>query len=238
MAAESRRVRISSTRLAKDCIFWSLPCNHVPVSFVLLLLSRACDWPAGNAWLLRSRSHDAARTLPTRSLRRHCGGRPIAQAVPVRTITLEGARASFVSCHLLAIMTQPGDYSLDVVAFPAASGLQSELYREWFHYLPKTKNYYPDALIPVASAVSFETARPRQSHRESNCTVVLGGCMDSVERHPGSYTAKAILNAGGKSSTVPIQVKVVAAVVPAEDAVAMDHNTYGTSWLAPTIIPR
>ena len=77
-------------------------------------------------------------------------------AAPARTISLEGARASFVSCHLLAIMPHPGDYRLEVGAFPAASGLQVDLYREWFHYLPKTKNYYPDALIPVGPAVRLE----------------------------------------------------------------------------------
>jgi len=153
-------------------------------------------------------------------------------AAPARAITLEGARASFVSCHLLAIMPQPGDYSLDAGAFPAPSGLQVELYREWFHYLPKTKNYYPDALIPVAP--QYRSKLPEPDNRIANQTAQAFWLDVWIPANaiPGSYRMKAVLKTGSKVSTVPIEVKVLAAQVPAEDAVAMDHNTYGTSWLA------
>ena len=152
--------------------------------------------------------------------------------VPTRSIVLEGARASFVSCHLVAIMPQPGEYSLNVGAFPAASGLQVELYREWFHYLPKTKNYYPDALVPISAEYHSKLPEPDNKIGKQTAQAFWVDVWIPAGAAPGTYKVKAVLSAGGKISTVPIEVKVLAAQVPAEDAVAMDHNTYGTSWLA------
>ena len=54
---------------------------------------------------------------------------------------------------------------------------------------------------------------------------------------PGTYRVKAVLKAGGKVSTLPVEVKVLAAVVPAEDAVSIDHNSYEHPGLR-TIIRR
>jgi len=151
---------------------------------------------------------------------------------PARSIVLEGARSSFVSCHLLAIMPQPGEYRLDVGAFPAASGLQVELYREWFHYLPKTKNYYPDALVPIASQYQSTLPDPDNRINKQTAQAFWVDIWIPAGATPGNYRVQAVLKADGKASIVPIEVKVLAAQVPADDAVAMDHNTYGTSWLA------
>ena len=49
---------------------------------------------------------------------------------------------------------------------------------------------------------------------------------------PADYETTAEFGQAPRTSTVPIRVKVLAAIVPNEDAVAIDHNTYGTSWLA------
>jgi hypothetical protein len=150
----------------------------------------------------------------------------------MRSIILEGARGSFVSCHLLAIMPQPGDYTLGVGAFPAASGLQVELYREWFHYVSKTKDYYPDALVPFSGQYRSKLPDPDNRIDKQTAQAFWVDVWIPADAKPGSYRVKAELKTGGKTSSLPIEVKVLNAQVPAEDAVAMDHNTYGTSWLA------
>ena len=82
---------------------------------------------------------------------------------PARTITLDAARAGYVSCRLVVALSRPGAYSLSV-----SGPLETELYREWFHLLPASKLYYPDALIPAA--VPHRTQLPSADNRIANQT--------------------------------------------------------------------
>jgi hypothetical protein len=144
---------------------------------------------------------------------------------------LETPRAAWVSCHLAAAVPEGGNYALDLKPFPAGSGIQPELYREWFHYVPAAKRYYPDALIPVRTP--YRSQLPEPDNRVSGQTVQAFWLDVWVppDARPGVYETAATLNAGGKTASLPVKLKVLAAEVPAEDAVAIDHNSYGTSWL-------
>ncbi len=151
---------------------------------------------------------------------------------PGKALTLEGARASFVSCHLLVSMAKPGDYRLEVSPFPAPSGLQVEQFREWYHFLPKSNAYYPDALAPVP--LTLQSKLPAPDNRIAAQTA-QGYWLDiwiPANTAPGLYETKAVIETNGRKSNAVLKVRVLAATVPAEDAVTMDHNTYGTSWLA------
>ena len=60
----------------------------------------------------------------------------IPQLTPAHNIELEGARGSYVSCQLTAVLSGPGTYHLEVAPFPQASAIQVDLFREWFHFVP------------------------------------------------------------------------------------------------------
>ncbi len=49
---------------------------------------------------------------------------------------------------------------------------------------------------------------------------------------PGVYKGNALLEASKKHITLPIQLRVLAATVPETDVVVIDHNSYGSLWLA------
>ncbi|MGJ5813970.1 hypothetical protein [Paludibaculum fermentans] len=151
---------------------------------------------------------------------------------PAKALTLEGARASFVSCHLLVSIAKQGDYRLEVAAFPASSGLQVEQFREWYHYLPKSKEYFPDALAPVALAVQSKLPTPDNRIAAQTGQGYWLDIWIPANAVPGTYETRATLEVNGRKSSADLKVRVLAATVPAEDAVTMDHNTYGTSWLA------
>ena len=149
-----------------------------------------------------------------------------------RELSFESARGSYVSFHLIVKMARPGVYSL-AIRFAGESGkLQADLFREWFHFTDSDKKYYPDALIPVAQP--YQSRIPEPDNRIPNQTAQAFWVDFWIPRDaaPAVYRAHAVLKSEGASSELPIQLKVLPAVVPNDDVLLMDHNSYGTSWLA------
>ena len=62
------------------------------------------------------------------------------------TSPIAGARLGYVSLQVIARPSSPGGYTLELTP---PSGLQVDVFREWYHLLEKEKTYYPDALAPV-----------------------------------------------------------------------------------------
>ncbi len=146
---------------------------------------------------------------------------------PAAKIALASAREAYVSCRLLVTNAQPTAYTL------AVSGpLETSLYREWFHLLSKSKLYYPDALIPAATPVRAQLPDPENRISGQTVQSFWLDIWIPASAKPGPYTVTAVLESGGKKSQLPIQVQVLDAVVPPDDPVVIDHNSYGTSWFA------
>ncbi|HCC58852.1 MAG TPA: hypothetical protein DEQ47_16650 [Solibacterales bacterium] len=161
----------------------------------------------------------------------------VAGAAPARELTLEAARGGYASCHLLVSLSETGPYRLAWKTLPAATGVEVKLFREWFHFLPASNSYYPDALIPIqapyaARLPDAENRIPKQTTQSFWVDVWV-----PPSAAPGEYKMTAALEANGTVVTLPLQLQVLPAIVPAEDPVAIDHNSYGTSWLA-TEYPR
>jgi hypothetical protein len=74
-----------------------------------------------------------------------------------RPSSLAGARMGYVSLHVIAKLGSPGDYSLELTR---ATGLQVDVFREWYHALDREKTYYPDALAPVRMPYSSRLPEP------------------------------------------------------------------------------
>ncbi|MBE0660489.1 MAG: DUF4091 domain-containing protein [Bryobacteraceae bacterium] len=146
---------------------------------------------------------------------------------PAKQITLVSARGAYASCRIVVSGAQPAAYSVS-----ASGELAAELYREWFHFLPKSKLYYPDALIPAAL--------PHKAQLPDAANHIQGQTAQSYwldiwipeSATPGVQALTVSLDSGGVKSSVPIRVEVLDAVVPAEDPIVIDHNSYGTSWFA------
>lgn len=149
-----------------------------------------------------------------------------------RSIALEGARGGYVSFHLVAELPRGGDYALEFTLAPGYGGIQLDLYREWFHYLDKDQSYYPDALIPIAMPYSSRLPEPDNRIKGQTAQAFWVDVWIPESARPGLYRGRAILRAGTRSSTLPVELKVLPAVVPEQDVVTIDHNSYGSNWLA------
>jgi hypothetical protein len=151
----------------------------------------------------------------------------VAGVSPAKQLTLAAARGGYASCRVVVSSPAPAGYTLS-----AAGGLEAELYREWFHFLPKSKLYYPDALIPVSSPHKAQLPEPDNRIAGQTAQTYWLDIWIPGTAKPGTQTVAVTLEGGGVRSSVEVRVEVLDAVVPARDPIVMDHNSYGTSWFA------
>ena len=148
-----------------------------------------------------------------------------------RSISLLGARGGYVSFHLVAELSGDEGYSLELRLAPENSGIQTDVYREWFHSIQNAKGYYPDALIPIQLPYSSRLPEPDNRISGQKAQAFWIDLWIPPSATPGLYHGRAVLNAGRNRATLPIELKVLPADVPERDVVTVDHNSYGSSWL-------
>lgn len=144
-------------------------------------------------------------------------------------LTLRGARAGYVSFRLVVKLARPGSYSLDLRWNDP--GLETDLFREWFHLTEPEKRYYPDALAPVRMPYRSELPEPDNRIARQSAQSFWVDIWIPASARPGRYRGVARLEADGGAITRPLDLTVLAAVVPEAEAVTMDHNSYGSSWI-------
>jgi len=147
-------------------------------------------------------------------------------AQQLHAIHLKVARAGYASFHLIAEPAQGQPYQLSL-DFP----LPADLYREWFHWNKPDGMYYPDALIPVR--VPYHSHMPESDNRVPR-QIAQSFWVDiwiSATTAPRTYRGQAQLTSGSSRTTLPVEIEVLPAVIPDKDAVTLDSNSYGTSWM-------
>jgi hypothetical protein len=146
---------------------------------------------------------------------------PAAAAKPI-----VAARGGYASFHLVVKLPAPGAYELAV-----QSRLQVEVFREWFHAMAAEKKYIPDALVPVT--LPYKSALPEPENRIPNQTAQAFWIDAWIPPNtaPGKYAVNATMRAGAETTTASVEVQVLAAEMPKDDVVTMDHNSYGSSFL-------
>ena len=149
-----------------------------------------------------------------------------------RPFTLTGARNGYVSFHLVVKMPETGAYRLSFSLEDKTGKLQTDLFREWFHFTESDKNYYPDALVPVSSPYSSQMPDPGNRIEKQTAQAFWVDIWIPADAEPSVYAGAATLEAGKQKRVLPVRLSVLPAVIPDEDVIAVDHNSYGSSWLA------
>jgi hypothetical protein len=148
------------------------------------------------------------------------------RSVPPFAGKLTTARRGYASVQVVVSTEQPLSYRLVVTSpFPV------ELYREWFHRTKADGKYVPDALIPIESGAALTIPDPENRVPKQTAQAIWLDFWIAEETQPGAYRATVTLTEGGRSRSVPIAIEVLAGVIPKEDAITLDHNSYGTGWL-------
>ncbi len=147
-------------------------------------------------------------------------------------VVLTGCRGGYVSFHLVVKLPSPSTYTLDVTILDPTNKVQIDLFREWFHFTDSDKRYYPDALIPVHATYSSRLPEPDNRIPKQTAQAFWVDVYVAPDTRLGIFSGTAKLKANSKITTLPIQLTVLACVIPGEDVVTIDHNSYGSSWLA------
>lgn len=147
------------------------------------------------------------------------------------SFSLECARGGYASFHLIVQTARPGDYHLDLRLNDRAGKIQIDLFREWFHLL-RSGEYYPDALVPAPLPYPSELPDPDNKIASQTAQAFWVDFWVPPDAVPGEYSGQATLEAGDKSHALALRLRVHPAVVPADDVVTMDHNSYDDSWIA------
>ncbi|HYK87515.1 MAG TPA: hypothetical protein VE398_02005, partial [Acidobacteriota bacterium] len=149
-----------------------------------------------------------------------------------RPLDLTGCRGGYVSFHLVVKMPEAGSYQLSFILDDKSNRLQADLFREWFHFTDSERTYYPDALIPVSLPYASTMPDPDNRVEKQSAGAFWVDIWIPPDAAPGPYGGKAVLRAGKQQRVLQLRLTVLPAVVPNHDVVAVDHNSYGSSWLA------
>ena len=147
-------------------------------------------------------------------------------------VILAGARGGYVSFHLVAEIPKGGPYSLEVALADPAGKVQTDLFREWFHFDVTDKRYYPDALVPVQQPYKSRIPEPDNQVPQQTAQAFWVDVYIAPDAAPGRLSGKARLKSAAGTASLPLELTILECAIPKNDVVALDHNSYGSSWLA------
>ena len=144
----------------------------------------------------------------------------------LHAIKAQAARGSYASFHVVVEGGAAGECSLSL-DFP----LPADTYREWFHLNTGDRKYYPDALIPIRSPYRFQVPSTDNGVPGQTAHAFWIDFWIPASVEPKIYRGRVRLSSGSGQRTLPVEISVLPAVVPDRDALTLDSNSYGTSWL-------
>ena len=143
-------------------------------------------------------------------------------------LTIKAARGGYASLHLAITHPTGGKFTLSA---SAAGGIEIDLFREWFHLNRRNGKYLSDALIPVKPGETLSLPDPQMKIPAQKVVGVWVDIWIPAKATPGVQRASIELTAGGKRQSMALRIEVLETVIPAEDTLTADHNSYGDGWI-------
>jgi hypothetical protein len=140
------------------------------------------------------------------------------------------ARNSYSSLHLGVLDSDGGEFTLE--GWSDREEIEIDIFKEWFHRNKADGHYYPDALIPVKPGEKFHLPDPDmgiETQRLAAFWIDLWIPEDSV---PGKTKVGFHLKSGQESRELTISLEILPTIVPNEDTIVADHNSYGVDWVS------
>ena len=140
-------------------------------------------------------------------------------------VAVAAARNGYASLRLWVI--GKGDYKLSA----KVPGAEVDLFRGWYHKMAEGGAYMVDALVPVGSKATGMLPDPDNAVKGQKQQEYWLDVFIPADAPVGEAAGRIVLKAGGKTVELPLVVNVLDAVIPDEDAIIPDHNSYGCRWV-------
>jgi hypothetical protein len=146
------------------------------------------------------------------------------------SVCLTAPRNGYASFRIL--IAGSGSYTLTV---SDTGPVQADLFKAWYHRVQGDDGeaaYLPDALVPVDSHDRFalpdpDNAVPGQTHQEFWVDLFV-----PADTEPATVDFSISVSAAGTETALSVALTVLPALVPEKPSLFIDHNSYGTAWLA------
>lgn len=145
------------------------------------------------------------------------------------TIHVHAVRNSYVSLQLAVTDTDGGKFSIE--ADCDAEGIEIDLFQEWFHKNLKDGLYYADALIPLSGESTLELPDPHMAIEGQTTAGIWVDIYVPKDAKPGLSRCELTVSAGDEEIDIPMLLHVSETIVPDEDTITADHNSYGIGWI-------
>jgi len=142
-------------------------------------------------------------------------------------VVLRTARGGYVSFRLWVIGT--GDYRLLV---EMGGAVEADLFRAWYHRMDakageETPRYCVDALVPVQPGAPQHLPDPDNQIQDQTHQEFWVDLFIPADAPVGPVRGRMLLEAAGEQVEFELTVEILAAIIPEEDAIVCDHNSYG-----------
>jgi hypothetical protein len=144
-------------------------------------------------------------------------------------VELKAARNGWVSLRLVAA----GSGEFAVRCELDGDGVACDLYREFYHKMAGEQDVWlPDALVPLAAGERVPLPHPEYQCPHQTAQSVWVDLFVARNAKVGPRAGRLVLAAGGAELAIELALDVLELTCPDDDAVCMDHNSYGCDWIA------
>ncbi len=144
-------------------------------------------------------------------------------------IHLKAARNAYTSFHLTVFDETGGRFTL--VSESDRKEIEVDIFREWFHRNKVDGLYYPDALIPLGSDETCLLPDPEMKIKNQVVSAFWVDVWVPREANPAHSEIIFRLKKGGEVHSLHVQLEILPVIVPDEDGIVADHNSYGLRWV-------
>lgn len=142
-------------------------------------------------------------------------------------LQLRCGRGGYASFQLVVSDPKGGKFKVD---FDQPSGVQVELFREFYSLNSKDRRWYPDALVPMKPGEAQMLPTEDNGIRGQTAQAFwVDVWVPTARRENGHFTL--YVWCGHVRQPIDVDVVVDTIVYPEEDAITADHNCYGIGFV-------
>jgi hypothetical protein len=109
--------------------------------------------------------------------------------------------------------------------------VSADLFREFYHRMADRAEWFADGLVPLPPGAALTIPDPDNRAPDQRAQSVWVDVFVSREARVGRHEGRLTCTAGGRDFAISIALDVLPLVYPDDDAIDIDHNSFGSTFL-------